>query len=406
MNSRERVLAAIEHRPVDRVPVDLGGSIMSGIMALTMDRVRRYLGITERPVKVYELYQMLGEVEDDLIERFGVDVLPVEPPSIFFDIPRENYKPFTLFDGTGVLVPGQFEVVEDAAGNWVVHDGGDPARPASGVMPKDGYYFDKLPLLKLEPDFQMPPLSELEPGLLAPIPDDVLDHVAATAIRLRPTDKALLAGMWKYFGPPGNVTDPNWLCFLLTDAAYVDDMFAIAIEGNIRRLQQLHDRVGSNIDIIGLDGADYGSQRCELFSPGVFERHYLPFYRRQLDWVREHTTWKTWKHTCGSVPRLIPYLVECGLDCLNPVQCSASGMDARALKETYGEKLTFWGGGVDTQKTLPFGTPAEVRAEVNERLRIFADGGGYVFNTIHNIQASVPPENVVAMFDAVLEFQP
>jgi len=126
----------------------------------------------------------------------------------------------------------------------------------------------------------------------------------------------------------------------------------------------------------------------------------VPFLRQQYEWVHRNTRWKVWQHSCGSIPRLIPMLVEAGLDALNPVQCSAAGMDPRWLKETFGDRLTFWGGGVDTQKTLPFGTPEQVAAEVEERIRIFAPGGGYVFNPVHNIQQGTPPENIVAAFDA------
>jgi uroporphyrinogen-III decarboxylase len=138
-----------------------------------------------------------------------------------------------------------------------------------------------------------------------------------------------------------------------------------------------------------------------MFSPEVFRHYYLPYYTAINGWIHKETSWKTWKHTCGSVPRFIPSLIESGLDALNPVQTSAGGMGAERLKGEFGEAITFWGGGVDTQRTLPFGTPEEVYREVESRIKTFAPGGGFVFAAIHNVQADAPPENVEAMFQAL-----
>jgi len=165
----------------------------------------------------------------------------------------------------------------------------------------------------------------------------------------------------------------------------------------------MHDSIGEDVDILGLDGTDYGSQKAELFSPQWFGELYLPFFRTQMDWVHENTDWKVWLHSCGSIPHILPHLVEAGLDIINPVQCSADGMDPLWLKQEFGDRLTFWGGSVDTQQTLPFGTPQEVRREVAERIRALGPGGGYVFNPIHNVQHSTPPQNIVAAFDAARE---
>ncbi|GAH88668.1 unnamed protein product, partial [marine sediment metagenome] len=134
-------------------------------------------------------------------------------------------------------------------------------------------------------------------------------------------------------------------------------------------------------------------------SPELFEELYVPFFKEQNRWIHTHTSWKTWQHTCGSVPHIIPMLIETGLDVLNPVQTSAAGMDPRRLKSEFGDRITFWGGGVDTQKTLPFGAREEVIKEVTERVKIFGPGGGFLFNPIHNIQQATPPENIVAAFD-------
>jgi len=400
MNSRERVIASIEHREPDRIPIDLGGSIMTGIMAQALARVRPYLGLEPRPPRVYEVFQMLGEVEPDMVERVGIDVLPVEPEAMFFGLKRRNYKAWNLFDGTPVRVPGQFNV-EDAGDALILHEEGNPAKPPVGRMPKDGYYFDQIGDQELHTDFSPPPLAEMEKTYLTPLDSRKLEFIASEAERLRPTRKALLLGDWFDFGPAGVGNMPDWLCLLASEPEYVERLFTLKTEGDLARLAQLKKHIGDNIDIFGVDGADYGTQRAEMFSVEMFEQFYLPYYRAVIGWVRANTSWKTWKHTCGAARRFIPYFIDAGLDCLNPVQCSAAGMDPIGLKHDFGRYITFWGGGVDTQNTLPFGTPDQVYAEVATRIRIFAPGGGFVFNPIHNIQAKTPPENLDALFRAV-----
>ncbi len=401
MTSRERVLAAIEHREPDRVPVDLGGTIMSGITALALGKLRRHLKLAERLPRVYEVYQMLGEVEPDLVERLGIDVLPVEPETLFFGLARRDFKPWKLFDGTMVLMPGQFAVEVGPEGDWLLHEGGDPAKPVVGRMPKDGFYFDRVGDQELHPDFQPPALAELEKDWSTPIPTERLDFLAARARELRPTGKALFLGDWPDFGPPAVGNIPDWLCLMASDPEYIDRLFEIRTAITIARLEQLYRHVGDTIDVFGIDGHDFGTQRAEMFNPDLFARWHLPFYRAVNRWVHTHTQWKTWKHSCGAIAKYMPYIVESGIDCINPVQCSAAGMSADRLKREFGARITFWGGGVDVQQTLPFGTPEQVYREVTERLRVFKPGGGFVFNPIHNVQANSPAENMAAMFQAV-----
>jgi uroporphyrinogen-III decarboxylase len=403
MSSRERVLTTLNHQEPDRVPLDMGATIMSGIMAHALDRLRKHLGLSQRPVKVYEVFQMLGEVEMDVVERLGIDVLPVEPPVQFFGLRREKWKPWKLWDGTEVLVPGQFDVEVDAEGNWLLHSEGDPAKPVEGRMPKDGFYFDMASMTDTHLDYEPPPLEEVGKENL--ITGEELEFLAARAETLRTeTDKALLLGCWGWVGLPWTGSIPDFLCLMAMDRAYVKDLFALRTETALRNLEKFKRYLGENIDILGLDGTDYGAQNNELFAPELFEELFLPYFKQQNDWVHRNTSWKIWQHTCGSVTRVIPLLVESGLDILNPVQTSAAGMDPAWLKREFGSKITFWGGGVDTQKTLPFARPEEVGREVAERVRIFAPGGGFVFNTIHNIQQATPPENILAAYDTARTF--
>jgi hypothetical protein len=399
MTSRERVRTALEFREPDRVPLDLGSNLQSGIMAHALDRLRRHLGLSPRPVKVHEVFQMLGEVEPDVVERLGADILPVEPLVQFFGLRREAWKPWTLWDGTGVLVPGQFEVERDLEGGWLLHAEGNPRRPVEGRMPAGGFYFD------------MPALTECVPGWCPPSPAAIrrehllgvqeLEHMQARAEHLRATtDKALMLGAWDATGLPWVGSIPDFLMLLAADRACVKDIFEARTEAALENLEMLNAHLGDTIDVIGMDGTDYAGQDRELIDPADFEELCIPFFRRQNEWVHAHTRWKTWFHCCGSIPRLLPFLIDAGADIINPVQTSARGMEPRELKSRFGRRIVFWGGGVDTQRTLPFGSPAEVAAEVRERIRVFAPGGGFVFNPIHNIQQGTPPANVVAAYEA------
>lgn len=401
--SRKRVLTTIEHKKPDRVPIDLGGTLVTGIMAQTLDQLRRCLGLQKRRVKVYDVFQMLGEVEMDVVEKLHVDVLPVETPAVWFNIKRENYKPWKLFDGTPVLVPGDFNVEIDDEGNWLLHDGGTPKKPIVAKMPRNGYYFDDLKLIGSSNELQRPSLNSLREEYL--LTEDELEFMAKRASFLRKeTDKALISGFWikSGLGLIGSISD--FLSLIALDKGYIREFLNKKQEIVLENLRLLWEALGENIDIVILEGFDFGGQNSELISPADFNELYLPYYKQQFGWVHENTTWKTFQHCCGSITKILPLLIDAGLDIINPVQTSAYGMDPTWLKQQFGDKITFWGGGVDTQRTLPFGTCDDVRNQVLERLNIFAKGGGYVFAAIHNIQLKTPIDNILAMFEAVNEF--
>ncbi|MCZ7544280.1 MAG: methyltransferase [Anaerolineae bacterium] len=378
MNSRERVLKAINHEQPDRVPIDLGGSIVTGIMAGALDRLHRYLGIADK-VKVYDVFQMLGEVTLELVERFDVDLLPVEPETIVFDhLRNRDYKPWKLFDGTEVLMPGAFAVEVSPAGDWLLHRGGDPARPVVGRMPKDGFYFDDAGITDWNPDFAPPSIESLRNSGWRRLTDETLRYLQDKARTLRrATDRALALTNWgeATLGPPQVGSLPEWLVLMASEPAYVHELMDLGVEIAIDNLKLYWEALGDDIDIIHVDGYDYGTQNAEMFSPAMFETFQEPCYKKQCDWIHQNTPWKVAKHCCGSIPNLIASMIRAGIDILNPVQTSAKGMDPAWLKATFGDSITFWGGGIDTQRVLPFGTPDEIRAHVGERMRIFAPAG-------------------------------
>ncbi|MBN1686664.1 MAG: methyltransferase, partial [Spirochaetales bacterium] len=196
----------------------------------------------------------------------------------------------------------------------------------------------------------------------------------------------------------------EWYISLASRKDYIHAIFARQTDIALENLRSLYREVGDAIDVLFLCGTDFGTQTSSFCSTDTYRELYMPYYQRMTSWIHGHTRWKTFKHSCGAVFNFVPLFIESGFDILNPVQLSAAGMDAVALKKEYGKDIVFWGGGVDTQKTLPFGTPEDVRSEVLTRLQIFSGDAGYVFNTIHNIQAKTPVENVIAMIDAVHEF--
>jgi uroporphyrinogen-III decarboxylase len=268
-------------------------------------------------------------------------------------------------------------------------------------MPRDGFYFDTIGYGGWNPDFRPPPMESVRKASQSWVmKDETLRYLEDRArTRRQSTDKALVLGAWGAGGMHyvGKLTE--FLCLLATDRPYVRELFALGTEKGIENLRLLKDAVGENVDVIALCGLDFGSQRSEIFSRETFCEVYLPAYRKLFAWIHQNTRWKIFKHCDGSIPKLMGDLVEAGLDALNPVQTSATGMDPRWLKATFGQRLTFWGGGVETQSTLPFGTPDQVRAEVAERVRLFAPGGGFVFCPIHNIQPNTPPENILAAYE-------
>ena len=195
----------------------------------------------------------------------------------------------------------------------------------------------------------------------------------------------------------------EWYMSTVSRREYVYRVFERQCEIGLANLEKIHGVVEERVSAVFLTGTDFGTQTGPFISPKTYRELYQPFHKTVNDWVHQHTTWKTFIHSCGSVIALLPDMVEAGFDILNPVQCSAAGMDPARLKEQFGSKLTFWGGGVDTQKTLPFGTPDQIRREVKERIAIFGRGGGFIFNTVHNVQANTPRDNLVSLYEAFKE---
>ena len=413
MNSRERLQKTLNREPVDRVCVDFGATHVTGISASTLSKVRKaLLGEDDYRVKVIEPFQMLGEIDDKLMEALGVDVVPVLPPKTMFGFENKDWKSFTMFDGTEVLVPGNFNVIPDEKGGWYLYPEGDTAAAPSGHMPQGGFYFDAIcrqdPIHedKLDPADNLVEFGELTRDDIQPLVDaaEAAEAAKKGAILSAPGtafgDIALVPAMWMK-QTPGIRDVEEWYISTAMRRDYVYTVFERQCEIALTNLDLLTRTLGDKIQAVFTTGTDFGMQTGLFISPQAYRDLYKPFHKQVNDFIHRHSNWKVFIHSCGAVKELIPEFIDAGFDILNPVQCSAVGMDPRELKDAFGQDVIFWGGGVDTQKTLPFGTPEQVYEQVRQRIEIFNNPTGMVFNAIHNIQAKTPVENVLALFRAI-----
>ena len=414
MTSRERVRLAINHKEADRIPLDLGSTLVTGIQVSIYAKLKKALGISRGVVKVYDPYQMLAEVEDELKQLLAVDTYGIQLPVTVFGYRNEDWKTFKMFDGQEVLISGHFEydVLED--GDIVQYPKGNRSAPPSGKMPKGGYYFDTI--IRQEPidESRLAPKEWVE-QTYSLYTDKDLEYLEKTSKwYYENTDYSLVGNFWGagfgdiaiVSGPhiphPKGIRDPEeWYTSMITRKQYIKEIFQYQFELQMKNLKMYREAVQDRIDVVVMSGTDFGAQNGPLISPSLYKEIFKPLHKAMNDWVHKNTNWKTFYHSCGSNVDFLDDFVSAGVDILNPVQISASGMDPNFLKKNYGHKLVFWGGGVDTQRTLPFGTPEEVKEEVENNMLIFGRDGGFVFNTVHNIQATVPVDNLIAMFETM-----
>ena len=418
VNSRQRVSLILNHQEADRVPLDLGGSGTTGMHVDSVYLLRQALRLDPpgTPVKVIDPFQMLGDIAPDLVAALDADVLPLATPMTVFGFRLEGWKPWTTFAGTPALVPEGFNTEPDANGDILLYPQGDRSVAASGRMPKDGIYFDPITRVPTVDDATLKVEDNLEE--FGPIAELDLAYLKEEAERLyTTTDKAImLSPGGTSFGSFSATTAPalkcpkgirsveEWQMSTITRRDHLIKIFERQCEIGLENLQKIADAVGNRVTAVITSYTDFGAQNGPFISPQTYRDLYKPFNKAVNDWVHQHTTWKTFTHCCGSVRALLPDFVEAGFDILNPVQTSAARMDPVELKRDFGDVFTFWGGGVDTQRTLPFGTPEQVRVEVRQRLKVFGAGGGFVFNPVHNVQARAPIENILAMYATVREF--
>lgn len=413
--SRQRVIRAINHLPVDRIPFDIGGTYVTGINVSVVAKLREALGLDKpgTPVKVIETYQMLGEIAPDLRAEINVDVVYLGGPRNFFGFENTDWKPWTLSDGTAVLVPGKFNTKPEPNGDILMYPQGDRSVPASGRMPKGGFYFDAIIRQMPINELTLVPEDNLEEFTL--LTDEDLRYYTREADSLyRHTDMAIvmgapgtafgdvanIPGVWMKY-PKGIRDIEEWYMSIVSRQSYIFEIFSRQLEIAVENLKLLYQALGDKIQVVFTDGTDFAAQNSLFIGIHTYREMYKPFHKKLNDWIHVNTPWKVMKHCCGACEPLIDDFVDAGFDILNPVQCSAKGMEPEHLASKYADKIVFWGGGVDTQDTLPLGTPREVERQVTQRMRIFGKNRGFIMAGVHNIQYDTPIENLIAMIDAV-----
>jgi hypothetical protein len=358
---------------------------------------------------------MLGEVDAELADVIGVDTVGFFGSRNGFGLDESKLHEQVAPWGQTVLIAQGIDLAPAPDGFVYVYAEGDTGYPPTGRMPAvGGYFFDPTERQGEIDDDRLDPADNLEE--FGPLPEAEVAFLAKAAADARATGKAVVASFGgTALGDIGSVPgvslrEPRgvrgieeWYVSTMTRRDYIDQVFAGQIDLALANYERLWRAVGGLVDVVYLCGTDFGTQISQFYSVDTFRELWFPHYKRLNDWIHAHTSWRTMKHSCGAIAPLIPSLVEAGFDILNPLQISAEGMDPHWLKDTFGEQVVFWGGGVDTQRVLPFGTPAEVREQVLRQVETFGAGGGFVFNAVHDIQANAPVANVVAMIDALNE---
>ena len=413
MTKREILDNALNHQP-GQIPLDIGSTAVTGMHVTCVEAMRDYYGLEKRPVKAYEPYQMLGYLDGDLLDAMGVDTIGVTPKSTMFGFANENWKEWRSPWGQELLVGGDFNVKYEGKTLYIFPEGDMNVAP-SGHMPEGGYFFDTI--IRQEPidEDNLNPEDNLEE--FGPISNEDLTYFKTEVEQASATGRGVVANFGgtafgdialipgAFLKHPKGIRDiAEWYMSTAMRQDYVHAIFSKQLEYVLANLAKIYAAVGDKVSAVFLCGTDFGTQNGSFCSRQSFDELWLPYYKKMNDWIHENTNWKTFKHSCGAVEKFMPNFIESGWDIINPVQCSATGMDPKLLKDNYGDKLTFWGGAVDTQDVLPFGTPAEVRAQALQRCEIFSENGGFVFNPVHNVQAKTPTENVVAMVEAVKQF--
>jgi hypothetical protein len=414
LSSRENFIKTINHKQPDNVVVDFGSTGVTGIHVLIVEKLRQHYGLEKKPVKVVEPYQMLGEIDADLIKAMDIDVIGLFSAKNMFGVLNDNWRVHKTLWGQEVLFPGDFNYTYNSNGDILMYPEGDTSVPPSGMMPKSGYFFDALDRQQPVDEAKLNVEDNLEE--FGNITEPELEYWKNTVASLGNNTKAVIASLGGTalgdiaLVPAINLKHPKgirgveeWYISTLIREDLIKDIYDRQTDIAIENYKLLSKVIGDKIDVVFTCGTDFGTQNSTFCSTETYDRVWLPYYKKVNDWIHQNTNWKTFKHSCGAVEPLMSHFIESGFDIINPVQINASGMDPKKLKEKYGDHLVFWGGGVDTQGAFAFGTPQQVKDQVRSQCEILNKNGGFVFNTVHNIQANVPFENVVAMLDALKE---
>ncbi len=407
MTSRERVLAAINHQEPDQVPIDLGSMRSSGISAVAYHNLNKYLNNKNGRTRIFDTVQELALPEDIILERFGIDSIPLGRA---FDMGDDYWYEFDLTPEIKAYYPNFFQPKKTGEQSWEYYlNDLMIARKPKGASFFDGTYF---PYLDGFPNNYDDLDSAMKTSLWASMPaapwnfadtPDYWDDLRTKAIALRnSTDKAIMMSAGCNLFEWGTFLRrlDNFLMDVYADPYNVEKLVDALMERHMAKLEKICTAVGDIIDIVTF-GDDLGMDSGPFMAPEIYRKIFKPSHSKLCDYVHKNTNMHTFLHSCGSIYQLMPDLIEAGFEIFNPVQTNAYQMEPERLKKEFGKDITFWGGGIDTRTVLNNGTPQQVIDQVKKRVDTFAPGGGFVFNTVHNILPDVPPQNIVAMFDAI-----
>jgi uroporphyrinogen decarboxylase len=412
MTSRQRLLAAIAHKEADRIPVDLGATPSSGISAIAYGQLKKHLGITTGHTDVYDVVQQLAQPEEIILDRYGIDVVDLGRT---FDTTDADWRQVTLFDGSAARYPAWFHPKPTADGGWSAFA---PDGIEIATQLKDMNFYDQTCFPWLD-DYPADMAAELPPAmgkvLWAALVHSPWNHAAdegfweklrANALALRASsDRAIMVVIGCNLFEWGTFLRriDNFLMDLLAEPEQVERLLDALMEVHLRTLQKVCAAVGDVVDVCRF-GDDLGTDTGPFMSPATYRSLFKPRHTKLCEFVHRNSSMHTFLHSCGSIHALLPDLIEAGFEIINPVQTACRDMEAEKLKRDFGKDVTFWGGGCDTREVLNHGSPQQVRDDVRRRIEVLSPGGGFVFNTIHNILPDVPPQNIEAMFDAVREY--
>ncbi|MBZ9685975.1 hypothetical protein G9F72_006455 [Clostridium estertheticum] len=400
LTSRERVRLAMDHKEADMIPIDFGGMRSTGISAIAYNKLKDYLSMHKYPTKMYDIFQQLAEPDLDILNFMHGDVVQVHRYEPAFGININKWKQSILQDGSHCLVPFDYNPIKNSKGGFdIINNNQTIAR-----MPKGGLYFDVI----THPYENVQTLDDIDKIPLPKLSDTEIFFLINEAKNLYENTSYSILGS---FG--GNVVEDGQLDwgyekFFMQLALEPDLMhyyFNRKVENHLKNLKKYMAAVGKYVDIVQF-GDDLGTQENSQISINMYKEMIKPYHKKQYSFVRNnYPNVKVFLHSCGSIYDLIPELIDAGVQILNPVQISARRMNPLTLKNEFGKELTFWGAGASTQTTVSFGTINEIKKEVEELIKIFAPGGGFIFSQIHNIQADISPEKIIAIYDTANRFR-
>jgi uroporphyrinogen decarboxylase len=407
MNKRERVMAILDHQPADKIPVDCGAMHSSGISAISYNALKKELQIQGGETKVYDIPQQLAIPEDWYLERFQVDVIDLA--RAYANDPKD-WKDWGLPDGSSAKLPAWLKI-EQQGKDWVCRDQDDEI---IAIMPEGSLYFDQIfwPFLDKHPEDFQDLQSHLDKIMWLHCSDplwknakdpDFFSTLRQTAKKLyEETDFAITANYGSLFFELSQwiFRNDEFFIRLITEKEMMEKMLDKLTEIHLEKLEPFIEAVDPYAQVI-IFGDDLGTQNNSMISPDMYREMFFPRHKEIFGFVKKKSSMRTFLHCCGAIYALMPDLIEAGLDIINPVQINAAGMEPDKLKREFGKDLVFWGGGVDTQRTIFNATEEELRKEVKRNSEIFMQDGGFVFSQVHNILAGVPTGNIIAMYDEV-----